>query len=707
MCAHTTNQLMKYIVSLIVLFTVNIYAKNIKLYNNVNITNNTQFPSINYAQKALLKDFNLKFGTTKSTNQTINISFNIDKNWNVFDQYTIDLKNKNITFTGSDELGLLHAIYTFSEDYLGIDPTIYFTDITPNIEPEVNVKAGRIKSKPYTFKHRVFFINDEDLVVGFQMEKLQYGFNLEFMEKIYETMLRLKMTGVIPSTLVLPDEAHLKLASDMGLHIAQHHAEPVGSVPLYWPKNIPYSWSTHKEYFVKFWRDAIERQKGKNVIWTLNFRGLLDRAFWDDDPNMSRKSSLQKKAEVVNQVIQTQYNLIKEVTGNKHPTVCGYLWGELRGMYTQNLLKYPENTMILYADQGYAAFPESTWKSAKKSTLRKGIYQHVSYHNRKTHLRVNTIHPDVIHREMSKAIQNGLTDMIVLNVGNFKEKIFGIQQMVNYMNDFETYKIQKTGDYYFNLYAKQKLNTNSNNVIQTYKDFFTNQFDLGEPERKPGDEWYFYYVERLLNMVYQKEISDKFFKREFPNHKKEEFQKLEGFTPKLNFALKEYGNLYNKYHNQWATSVQQTLHAKGELKGSYLNYYNIDMALPTQKMYELTGMAAKFTESLTHYIHKGYHQSQLAGYAALEHAKKALKIEKQIENNGFGKFKDWYRWDETALTWRIEKVLTHYLNHIKDLKYFNLKYHHRNSKTPGIQYKYQPYFKSKYHEELIYMENAE
>lgn len=698
---------MKYFKLIILLISISLSAKNIKIYNNITFKNNTKLLSVEYAKKALQNDFDLKFGTSKSSKSPITINFNIDTQWANFDHYKIDIKQNKITFTGSDELGLLHGIYSFSEDYLEIDPMIYFTDITPNMTSEIEVKAKTIESKSYTFKHRVFFINDEDLIVGFQKEKLQYGFNLEFMEKIYETMLRLKMTGVIPSTLVLSDEPHLKLASDMGLYIAQHHAEPVGSVPLYWPKNIPYSWSTHKEYFVKFWRDAIERQKGKNVIWTLNFRGLLDRAFWDDDPSMSHKSSAVKKSIVVNEVIQTQYDLIKEITGNNNPTVCGYLWGELRGLYFKGLVKYPKNTMILYADQGYGTFPEGTFKSAKKSKLGKGIYQHVSYHNSKAHLRINTIHPNTIHREMGKAINNGLTDMVVLNVGNFKEKVFGIQQMVNYMNDFDSYKNQTSGDYYFNLFAKEKLNTSSKDVIQTYKDFFSNQFDLGNPEMKPGDEWYSHYVRSMLNMVFQKEISDRFFKKGFPNNKKDEFNKLKDFDSKIAFSLKEYHQLYKIHHRKWATSVQQTLNAKGYLKGSHLNYYNIDMALPTQKMYELTGMAASFSKSLEFYLKKDYYNSQLNAYKALEHIKKALKIEKEIENSGFGKFKDWYRWDETALTWRIEKTLTNYLNHVKDLKYFNLEYRNRNSKTPGIQYKYQPFFDSEYQEELIYMENAE
>lgn len=119
----------------------------------------------------------------------------IDEQWDAFDQHRIDISDKSITITGSDELGLIHGMYSFSEDTLGIDPCIYFTGLVPKQVKQLELKTGTIKSKPYTFKHRVMFVNDEDLIIGFQMEKLSYGMNMEFMEKLFETMLRLKMTG--------------------------------------------------------------------------------------------------------------------------------------------------------------------------------------------------------------------------------------------------------------------------------------------------------------------------------------------------------------------------------------------------------------------------------------------------------------------------------------------------------------------------------
>ncbi|OEK09710.1 hypothetical protein A8C32_13500 [Flavivirga aquatica] len=101
------------------------------LIYTIHIKNETKSVAIAYAQKALQQDFNLKFGTTQSSKIPIDIIFKLDENWSEFDKYKIEIISNKITFTGSDELSLIHTIYTFSEDYLEIDPFIYFTDIVP------------------------------------------------------------------------------------------------------------------------------------------------------------------------------------------------------------------------------------------------------------------------------------------------------------------------------------------------------------------------------------------------------------------------------------------------------------------------------------------------------------------------------------------------------------------------------------------------
>lgn len=656
----------------------------------VELNDQSHSGAVSYALRSFRQDIQRRLGAPDGQGKPTPITFQIADDWPVFDQHRIEISSTGIVFTGSDELGLIHGIYTFSEEVLGIDPCIYFTGIMPPRSHTLTLEETTTQSDPYTFRHRIMFVNDEDLITGFQMEKQAYGMNMEFMEKLFETMLRLQMTGVIPSTLVLADEPHLALASDMGLYIAQHHAEPLGSVPLYWPKNIPYSWSTHREHFVKFWSDAIRRQKGEHVIWTLNFRGLLDRAFWDDDPSMSSQSSKEEKARVVNDVIRTQYALLKEITGEEKPIVSGYLWGELSGLYASGLLEYPEDTILLFSDSGHGEINDVNWKLAGQCSLKKGIYQHVSYHNRKTHMRINAIHPDTFQREMKKAVETGATDMIVLNVGNFKEKIFGIRQMVHYMNHFDTYAAEKDGDWYFDWYAEHVLGTTEPAVADGYRSFMKSQFRFEESKKNSGDEYYFYYVEKLLNLAYQKNMTPATMKKAFG------FESLDPFSP-----------LFRASESNWAVTLERVYDNRRFLAGNTLDFYNADLAYPTLKMTQLTAMAADFTDAITLYLDQDYHQSQLAAYQSLRHARAALAAEKKMEQAGWGRFADWYEHDETARTWHIEKLLEHFIDHLKDLTYFNLEYRFRNPKTPGLDYKYQPSFDSAYRDELIYMNNAE
>lgn len=695
------------IVGIVCGFVSMLKGETLHLHGTIQVDDQSDSKAVDYALKALSQDFQRKLGMPQTGVEPLGLSFRIDSNWNEFDQHRIEVGKDGIDFIGSDEIGLIHGIYAFSEDILGIDPCIYFTGIVPALEKKMELEIGTIKSSPYTFTHRAMFVNDEDLIIGFQMEKQSYGMNMEFMEKLFETMLRLRMTGVIPSTLVLADEPHLKLASDMGLYIAQHHAEPLGSVPLYWPKNIPYSWSTHKEHFIDFWSDAIKRQKGKNVIWTLNFRGLLDRAFWDDDPSMSHKSSREEKAKIVNEVIQEQYRLLQEITGDEKPLVCGYLWGELSGLYESGLLEYPEGTMLLFADNGAGEINESRWNLAEKCSLKKGIYQHVSYHNRRTHMRINSIHPDMFQEQMAKAVEVGATDMIVLNVGNFKEKIFGIRQVVNYMTQFDEYAKHKNGDWFFDWYASHQLGTTEASVANSYRSFFQSQFVLHDRVKKPGDEYFFFYVERLLNMAYVGEKAPRLIADILGNEAK---RKLANSTPVEELTkdvLSVMLPLLEDSESMWDVSLERTYDNRRFLSGNASDFYMADLAYPTLKMKHLTGMAKDFSESVQLYQEKDYYGAQLAAHQALLHVREALEAERLIERSAWARFEGWYDHDETARTWHIEELLEHFIDHLKDLKYFNYEYHSRNPKTPGLDYKYQPEFDSEYGKELNWMTNGE
>ena len=93
------------------------------------------------------------------------------------------------------------------QDYLGVDPMYYWTDKQP-AKSAVHRHPGRAvrtSSPSPLFKYRGFFINDEDQLTGWAPgEKTDHsGIAKAVMDKIFETILRLKGNMVVPGHLDL------------------------------------------------------------------------------------------------------------------------------------------------------------------------------------------------------------------------------------------------------------------------------------------------------------------------------------------------------------------------------------------------------------------------------------------------------------------------------------------------------------------------
>ena len=152
-----------------------------------------------------------------------------------------------VVLTGPDMRGAIYAIYQFSQDYLGIDPMYYWTDKEPARRKSIAVPAALSRVfPPPVFKYRGFFINDEDLLTGWAPgERTDHsGISLAVMDKIYETILRLKGNMVVPGSWIFPDDPQVKLVGERGLVLNQHHATPLGVNVARWPAGVPYNYST-------------------------------------------------------------------------------------------------------------------------------------------------------------------------------------------------------------------------------------------------------------------------------------------------------------------------------------------------------------------------------------------------------------------------------------------------------------------------------
>jgi hypothetical protein len=126
--------------------------------------------------------------------------------------------------TGADVRGAIYAAYALSEEVLGVDPWYFWADKEPAHRGQIDVAAGLDhRAGPATFRYRGWFINDEDLLGGFAPDPLRENvFSLDLLDRICETLLRLRGNMIVPGTFNFPDERCWELASRRGLALNMH-----------------------------------------------------------------------------------------------------------------------------------------------------------------------------------------------------------------------------------------------------------------------------------------------------------------------------------------------------------------------------------------------------------------------------------------------------------------------------------------------------
>ena len=80
------------------------------------------------------------------------------------ERYRIQIAEDRVTISGSDALGAIYGIYRFSQEFLGVDPYWFWKDVRPARRKEIVLEPRTIESKPFTFRYRGWFVNDEDLL---------------------------------------------------------------------------------------------------------------------------------------------------------------------------------------------------------------------------------------------------------------------------------------------------------------------------------------------------------------------------------------------------------------------------------------------------------------------------------------------------------------------------------------------------------------
>ena len=341
--------------------------------------------------------------------------------------YRIEVCEQKISVFASDELGFVYGLLEMSHRFLGIEPFDFWMNKKPVKMPYCRIPVQSIVSPKYGVRFRGWFFNDEVLLSHWKLE----GDSKNSFQRAYETLLRCGGNMVIPGTDLVGQKMR-KLASDMGLYITHHHAEPLGAEMFtrVYPDKKP-NFTENKELFIKIWEQAIEEQKNQKTIYALGFRGQGDCPFWNSDDSGDFDTD-EKRGKLISDLIRLQRKMVEEKV--EHPFFCTNLYGEIMELYEKGYVDIDEDVIKIYADNGYGKMvtrrrdnhPGRIVALPKDKADKSGIYYHVSFYDLQAanHITMlpNTV--DFVNRELNEVIDCGASWYWLINCSNVLPHVY-------------------------------------------------------------------------------------------------------------------------------------------------------------------------------------------------------------------------------------------------------------------------------------------
>lgn len=404
----------------------------------------------------------------------------------------------------ADDLGFIYGIYEVSRSVLGIADFWFWNDqkIVPR-EEALLPDGYQYQSEPHAVRFRGWFLNDEVLLSAWSVD----GSREKPWEMAFEALLRCGGNLVIPGT-DRNSRRCRKLASDMGLYLTQHHAEPLGAEMFAraYPGLNP-SYAEHPEEFRQLWREGIRAQKDFRVIWNLGFRGQGDCPFWESDPEYRTPES---RGELMSTLIRIQYDMVRQAVPG---AVCSTnLYGETMELYRGGYLKLPEDVIKIWADNGYGKMvtrrqwnhnPRVCSLPEKEDGGGQGIYYHVSFYDLQAanHITMLPNSPEFVRKELGAVLERGGRDLWLINSSNVKPHVYFLDLIAQIWRD-GTVDLEKHRKEYVSRYYGAENAEKVSGCLKAYPGY---ALAYGDEEDEHAGEQFANHVARILISQFMKD----------------------------------------------------------------------------------------------------------------------------------------------------------------------------------------------------------
>ncbi|MDC7124970.1 MAG: glycosyl hydrolase 115 family protein [Spirochaetales bacterium] len=464
------------------------------------------------------------------------------------------LENENsLLVKASDDLGLVFGIYYVTENLLGVDPFQFWTGKSYKTIDEIIIPSISYSSSPAQPKFRGWFINDEDCLTAWDDS---ISITNRLWEQIFETILRAGYNMVIPGTGVSPNDPHLDLASEYGLWIAQHHAEPLGA-PMFHDIYPDTEARLPEEInkFEKLYKDAVKASRQRKTIWTLGFRGQGDRPFFEDD---KRYNTPEKKAALIEKMIDLQKKIVLEMTEGSQ-FFLHYLYSESGELYRDGYLNLPEDIIHVFCDNGFGAMrvrrnlckpepgvPSLPLKKDKEKQL--GVYYHVSFHDLEiSNKLVPLVAPDIIIDNLKPFTEANDFSFFICNVSNIRPHLFHISLLRNLWDGDKKFDFAKRVKDGINKWVKTYFPEAEVECEKLLMSYFTAPFSFNDKyaDCRAGEQVYHHGLRRMIRSLLREEDVRHWFSY-IPEHFENNEECFQWLLSRAEGSLPKWEKLYNE-----------------------------------------------------------------------------------------------------------------------------------------------------------------
>ena len=327
-----------------------------------------------------------------------------------------------LLIAGSDKRGTIYGIYELSCQ-IGISPWYWWADVPVESHKEIYIKKGVYTDGEPVVQYRGIFINDEWPCMGGWTTERYGGFNSKMYKHVYELLLRLKANFLWPAmwsaAFYVDDPMNSPLADEMGIIIGTSHHEPMARNHQEYARNRKvygaWNYQTNKKGIDRFFREGIERMKGKEEVVTIAMRG-------DGDAPMGPDTD----TKLLENIVKEQRRIITEVTGkpaSKTPQLWA-LYSEVLEYYDQGM-QIPDDVMILLCDDNWGDVRRLPEPGAKRHPGGYGMYYHVDLHGApRAYQWLNMTQIQHMWEQLYLTYTYGVDKMWILNVGDLKPNEF-------------------------------------------------------------------------------------------------------------------------------------------------------------------------------------------------------------------------------------------------------------------------------------------